>query len=357
MGLQNGGTISGVSLSSSVQGDKLVGGLVGLNQGAIVSSSSTGTVNGAVEVGGLVGQNWGEISNSYATGHINGAFFVGGLVGFNAGSVSNSYATGTVRSVANAAIEYSDQKVGGLVGENDYDGSISTSYATGDVSGAVEVAGLVGSNLGLINLSYATGDVSGAMGVAGLAGVNYGVISRSWASGKVSGVFNVGGLVGVNFHSISDTYATGDVSQIYSEAAFRSGNIGGLVGINDAEGSISSSYSMGHVEGSLVAQSFVAGGLVGVSTGTITHSYFNQTNNPQLWGVGAGNQVSKSGVTPLYSVHFKDPARFKGFDFDTTWVMVEGSGYPQLRGLEWHPVQSVYPPTTGPVDLSMYVSK
>ena len=326
VGLQDGGTISGVSVFSSVQGDELVGGLVGLNYGAIVSSSSTGTVNGAVEVGGLVGGNTGDIRNSYATGKVNGVEFVGGLVGLNSGSIGNSYATGTVRGIANVAINSSGNNVGGLVGANDDQASISNSYATGDVSGA--------------------------LGVAGLAGVNYGAISRSWASGNVSGVFNVGGLVGDNFNSISDTYATGDVSQIYSGAAFISGNIGGLVGINDVTGSISSSYSTGYVQ-----VSRAAGGLVGVSFGTITHSYFNQTNNPQLWGVGAGNDVSKSGVTPLYSVHFKDPARFNGFDFDTTWVMVEGSGYPQLRGLEWHPVASVYPPTTGPVDLSIYVSK
>ena len=332
VGLQDGGTISGISVSNSVQGVNSVGGLAGLNYGAIVSSSSTGTVNGGFAVGGLVGDNSGDIRNSYATGKVNGLEFVGGLVGLNIGSIGNSYATGTVRGIADVDINSSGNNVGGLVGKNEDQASISNSYATGDVSGA--------------------------LGVAGLAGVNFGAISRSWASGNVSGVFNVGGLVGDNFNSISDTYATGDVSQIYTGAAFRSGNIGGLVGINDAEGSISSSYSMGHVEGSLVAQSFVAGGLVGVSFGTITDSYFNQTNNPQAFGVGSGNDVSKSGVTPLYSVHFKDPARFKGFDFETTWVMDQGSGYPKLRSSEpLPPAHGVYPPTTGPVDLSIYVSK
>ena len=55
---------------------------------------------------------------------------------------------------------------------------------------------------------------------------------------------------------------------------------------------------------------------------------------------------------------FKDPSKLRGFDFDTTWVMVEGSGYPQLRSSEpLPPAHGVYPPTTGPVDLSIYVSK
>ena len=71
------------------------------------------------------------------------------------------------------------------------------SYATGQVSGSVQIGGLVGVNYGSVRTSYATARVSGRSSVGGLVGRNLGIIiDASYATGAVSGESSVGGLVG-----------------------------------------------------------------------------------------------------------------------------------------------------------------
>ncbi len=186
---------------------------------------------------------------------LNGFNSVGGLVGSNYGKISNSYATGSVSG---------NNYVGGLVGYNS--GRLSNSYATGSVSGSQYVGGLVGFNIGgSISNSYATGSVTGSgYFVGGLVGYNYGTISNSYATGSVTGSVTgsqyVGGLVGgqSNNSTISNSYATGSVTG--------SKYVGGLVGYNN--GTINNSYATGSVTGS----NYV-GGLVGRNSSTISNSY------------------------------------------------------------------------------------
>ncbi|MCT7520348.1 beta strand repeat-containing protein, partial [Aliarcobacter cryaerophilus] len=109
--------------NGSVNGQDLLGGLVGLNyNGTISNSYATGNVSGHSgihsHVGGLVGENVGTISNSYASGNVAGNWYVGGLVGINIGTITNSYASGNVAG---------NFRVGGLVGRNDA-GKIENSF-------------------------------------------------------------------------------------------------------------------------------------------------------------------------------------------------------------------------------------
>ena len=218
--LKQGAAIRNVVLDGvDVTGNDNVGGLVGLNYGAISGSTVSGTVTGNDYVGGLVGRNVtvttyfsdgrvetreGTITNSAASGTVFGNDRVGGLVGANNGTVSGSAASGTVSG---------DGSVGGLVGRN-Y-GTISNSTATGDVSGNDNVGGLVGRNYfgGAISESTAEGDVTGRLFVGGLVGANEGAIEDSTASGNVAGVRNHGALVGVNSGgTITNSTGTGTVS-------------------------------------------------------------------------------------------------------------------------------------------------
>ncbi|MCP5248092.1 MAG: filamentous hemagglutinin N-terminal domain-containing protein [Candidatus Accumulibacter sp.] len=132
-----GSVIANVGLiGGSVSGSRLVGGLIGRNDGTIRNSYATGNVSARNDlVGGLVGGNSGTILNSYATGNVTGYVFVGGLVGHNSGTIRNSYATGSVSG---------NNVVGGLVGQNQ--STIKDSYFAGSVSGTTHVGGLVGSN-------------------------------------------------------------------------------------------------------------------------------------------------------------------------------------------------------------------
>ncbi len=215
---------------------------------------------------------------------LNGFNSVGGLVGSNYGKISNSYATGSVSG---------NNYVGGLVGYNS--GRLSNSYATGSVSGSQYVGGLVGFNIGgSISNSYATGSVTGSgYFVGGLVGYNYGTISNSYATGSVTGSVTgsqyVGGLVGgqSNNSTISNSYATGSVTG--------SKYVGGLVGYNN--GTINNSYATGSVTGS----NYV-GGLVGFNYGTISNSYATGSVSGSnyvggLVGYNYGGSISNSYAT------------------------------------------------------------
>ena len=137
-------------------------------------------------VGSLVGQHRGMIANSYATGLVTGTRRnrnVGGLVGWNNGTITNSYTEVSVLG------EDGGVSVGGLAGNNRPGAMIENSYATGSVSSGSFVGGLAGNNDGTITNSYARGEVSGGTRATtgGLFGNNTGTITRSyWLSGSAS---------------------------------------------------------------------------------------------------------------------------------------------------------------------------
>ena len=195
--------------------------------------------------GGLVGGNIGTIAGSHSTSVVSGfTDNFGGLAGVNSGSITDSYATG---KVFNKGCSDCFADVGGLVGDNEIGGRITNSYATGDVSGQGDnFGGLAGANSGVIVAGYATGSVSGSgfADVGGLVGDNKfeGKITTSYATGGVSGQGdNFGGLAGVNSGVIAASYATGSVS----------GNgfadVGGLVGDNRYTGVVTAAYAEGSV--------------------------------------------------------------------------------------------------------------
>jgi hypothetical protein len=245
------GTIRNIGVANgSVNGDDLVGGLVGENDGTVANSYAAGVVDGGTSTfalltplaGGLVGINRGTISNSYASGAVNGGngTIIGGLAGYNAsGAITDSYATSVV-SAGGTGPEGNGSDAGGLVGYNNIDGStITNSYASGAVSagGNSVIGGLLGGNGGLVTDSYATGAVSGNQTnyyVGGLAGTNSGAITNSYATGVASGpASEVGGLVGNNGggtigDSYWDTQTSGLSHSIGIDTNNQSGNVIGL---------------------------------------------------------------------------------------------------------------------------------
>ena len=271
VGQNDGGTISDCYATGDVTGTGWsIGGLVGQNNGTISDCYATGDVTGTDKyVGGLVGRNdsGGPISDCYASGSVNGDDWVGGLVGWNrGGTISACYATGNATGTGD--------DVGGLVGVTG-GGTISACYATGDATGTGNiVGGLVGWNDGgsTISACYATGNVTGGDDVGGLVGSNSGsTTSACYATGNATGTGNsVGGLVGSNLAGqISACYATGDASG--------AGGVGGLVGNNNG-GTISACYATGDASGSSAV-----GGLVGSNiVATVTNSYFDHeaSNRP-----------------------------------------------------------------------------
>jgi hypothetical protein len=213
--------------SANITGDENVGALVGENYGTVSDSYSTGIVTGYRYVGGLVGENGyeGIVSDSYTIGNVEGVGLVGGLVGKNEGTLGDSCATGSVTG---------EENVGGLVGWNDC-GAVTESCATVSVTGEENIGGLVGWNYdATVSSSYSTGSVTGYKDVGGLMGQNEGggAVSNSYSTGSVGGNSSVGGLIGFNLGTVSDSYSTGSVAG--------NSSIGGLVG--DNSGTVSDSF-------------------------------------------------------------------------------------------------------------------
>jgi len=326
-GQTDGATISGLGLEAvhvSGIGD-YVGGLVGQNGGDASHCYSTGTVGrrplGSIyeseSVGGLVGGNGGTITICYSTAAVSGYRGVGGLVGTNSGDIVLSYSTGTVAGRALRGT-WESESVGGLVGGNR--GTITICYSTGMVSGNYTVGGLVGksSSLASITTCYSSASVSGDETLGRFVG------------------YNLGGLVGLNEGNISMSYSCGTVNGVYW--------IGGLVG--DNRGSITMSYSTGRVSGDESV-----GGLVGDSfsgDAVVTASYWDieTSNEPNMCGVDRwGNCDNSYGKT---TAEMQDINTYlsAGWDFvdevengtEDIWKMPPYKGYPLLA---WQEVPTI----------------
>jgi hypothetical protein len=129
---------------ANIAGNLSIGGVVGLNYGAVSNSCFAGSVTGEDNVGGLVGASAGTVLSCYSTSGVSGKQYVGGLVGRNDGTVANSYSTGNA---------IGDRAIGGLVGWN-REGTVSMCYATGSVTSNACLGGLTCTNSGTISNSF-----------------------------------------------------------------------------------------------------------------------------------------------------------------------------------------------------------
>ena len=170
-----------------------------VGEGGIVQNVGLegGSITGQCYVGGVVGCNSGNssVENCYNTGDVSGIVNVGGVVGFVYGTVSNCYNTGSVTATEDGAY------VGGVIGQ--HMGTVTNCYNTGDVSSSEYVGGVVGDNNGgTITNCYNTGDVSGNNRVGGVAGDNdNGTITNCYNTGSVTATEQyayAGGVVGDN---------------------------------------------------------------------------------------------------------------------------------------------------------------
>ena len=132
------------------------------------------------------------------------------------------------------------------------------------VTGNNFVGGLVGDNRGAISRSAVQGRIAGERNyVGGLVGWNLdnGTITASAAEGAVAGSHYVGGLAGSNAGAITDSTAQGTV-------AGERNYVGGLVGWNLDNGAITASAA----QGAVIGERNYVGGLVGLNGGAIVES-------------------------------------------------------------------------------------
>jgi len=251
-------------------------------------------------IGGLIGTSYGTVSESSFDGNVIGYSYAAGLIGANSGTIVNCHSSGYIEGKLFSEDYAYAYRTGGLVAVNT--GSILLSYSDATVTGNTSIGGLVGENL------------SGSE------------ISSSYSLGTVNALSNgrlVGGLVGYNDGE------PGQVATITNSYSFSDVNgdeeVGGLVGKNDSDYTVSKCYSAGLVTG--VSS---VGGLVGYDDG-----HGASTTN-SFWDTETSGQLTSDGGTGKTTIEMKDQNTFTSatWNFDTTWA-IDGfnmDGYPYLIG-------------------------
>lgn len=193
-------------------------------------------------------------------------------------------------------------RVGSVIGTNDR-GTVSEAYGTGIVFGSDRVGGLVGSNAGAITDSESDMQVKGtspsSQYIGGLVGINdpEASVTNSHSAGNVEGTSYVGGLVG---YVDVDGLITNSSSSASVLLTMHWG--GGLVG--DNRGTIAGSYSLGLVKNAPAsAGTGYVGGLVGLNGGSIEDSYSTSdvTAGTTVGGL-VGHNVGGGIITNAYSI-------------------------------------------------------
>jgi hypothetical protein len=152
----------------------------------------------------------------------------------------------------------------------------------------------------------------------------------------------VGALVGFTYGRVIGCYSTGVVRGIRAE-------VGGLVGLNVSQGSVTHCYSRGVVSGT-----YYVGGLVGATGGTVTDCYSTAavrgtsyvgglvgdgSATACFWDTETSGQATSAGGTGKTTAAMQDPNTFMavGWDFvgqpdgpHDIWAEPVGGGYPIL---------------------------
>ena len=208
-GTFNGGghTITGLTVTGS---DQYVGLFGHIGSGGTVKDVTLEEVkiesnNDMSAVGGVAGRSYGTLENCSVSGSVSGSGIAGGVVGYQSG--------GFLTGCSSSATVNAGGVAGGVAGLTDSGATLTACYATGDVtlesinSGGNFVGGVVGSNTSCtLKACYAWGSVtgsgSGTIYVGGVTGTNdEGTLTACYhANGTVSGpAGTTGGVAGRNY--------------------------------------------------------------------------------------------------------------------------------------------------------------
>ena len=218
----SGGTVKDVTLEEvkieSNNDMSAVGGVAGRSYGALENCSVSGSVSGSDIAGGVVGyQSGGFLTGCSSSATVNAGGVAGGVAGLtdSGATLTACYATGDVTL---ESINSGGNFVGGVVGNNGSSSTLKACYAWGSVtgsgSGTVYVGGVTGSNdLGTLTACYhAKGTVSGPGGATGgVAGRNYKffndpvITACYWGSNPDTGIgYNEGGSTTIETTKVTE---------------------------------------------------------------------------------------------------------------------------------------------------------
>ena len=183
-----------------------VGGIIGVNQGAVEGCSFTGTVEGEKRAGGVVGVNasGGSINQCGAEGGVFGKNMTGGVVGANHGEVvgcSNRAYVNTNTLDPSLSFDKLDLSPTGALGTLTSPDTYNATVDSGGVAGFSDGSILSCHNYGSVGYQHI------GYNVGGVAGRSSGHIASCTNAATVYGRRDVGGVVGM-----AEPHVTIDIS-------------------------------------------------------------------------------------------------------------------------------------------------
>ena len=211
-----GHTITGLTVTTSDQYAGLFGyiGSGGTVKDVTLEEVKIESNNDMSAVGGVAGRSYGTLENCSVSGSVSGSGIAGGVVGYQSG--------GFLTGCSSSATVNAGGVAGGVAGLTDSGTTLTACYATGDVtlesinSGGNFVGGVVGINTSCtLKACYAWGSVtgsgSGTIYVGGVTGTNdEGTLTACYhANETVSGpAGTTGGVTGRNYKFFNDPVIT-----------------------------------------------------------------------------------------------------------------------------------------------------
>ena len=250
-----------------------IGGIIGVNlkNQVIEHCASQGTITGTSGIGGIVGLNAGIVRNCNLTENFGSTSisYLGGISGINLGTITEC-TTKHGKTVSGKS------NVGGITGWNLNGGSVTDSSSYANITGdSDQVGGLTGRNSGMLQLQDESSNspsrtIRGKKNVGGLTGMNEatGTITVTGTSGEqtaagngitVNGTTQVGGIAGDNqgeLQGSAGAYLVSSADKVHATQ----GLAGGIAGVS--KGSIR--YAASRC-GSVQADEGEAGGITGVN--------------------------------------------------------------------------------------------
>lgn len=329
----NGHTISGLWINSE---DDYVG-LFSNASGATIKNlkvlvASGKKVKGGNYTGGIIGRCYNStIENCSLQGNVEGKNYTGGIVGSNDNSQSQKVkVSGNVTGTIN---------VGGIAGYTG-GGSIAKALYNGNVqstTASAYVGGISGSCNSAISQCCALGTVSAtATGsiAGGVVGKNEagGSVSDSYSTSEVTSYSYVGGVIGYNYGSIENCYAQGNLK---SSVDFG----GGVVGYNDGNSATTKHCvainSKIEIADELGWASRVIGGLKNGAPTPDMNNYAYKEMVISINGIPMKLYDDNLNGTAKTIETLKSQSTYEafGWDFNNVWAIEEGSDYPYLKNV------------------------
>lgn len=307
-----------------------VGGICGytesdtFNNCALTESCFTGTGNyaGGIASGSKSNNNFEKCVVSNST--IGGRAYVGGITGNLSTNITGLTVEGTtINATAN--------EVGGIAGYTNH--SITQCSASVTLTGALDLGGIAGLSTAAISLCTSEGTIKSTdmatSKVGGIAGNTTAAISDCYSTASVTGGQYVGGIAGYTTNSIDKCYASGNLASKY----FASGVVGYMDGVNAKTNNCFAMCTKIDVEDQTgVAMRVIGGFKNGAPTPTAT----NYALKSMVVSVNGVTQTIYDDVLEGKGVQLatlKQQATYtaQGWDFNETWGIKEGEGFPYLK--------------------------